>query len=500
MGTGSGIKRAGLFLICLLLLLQPSPAAAAENEPKAENLTRRCSFSFTGSTHGLERMLTDGITSAACRMLEGDVLTVRSEQDMSTLLLRLSQLSSTFLLVEGGKNGLIHRMRIVRTDVVALTVPLKAGCRWVQLLPLEEKLYICEASAFGPGAMPDDIPHPEAPLEKTDFLLIATHPDDEWVFLGGVYPIYGGERGYAGTVAYVTLPSWERGHECINGLWIGGVRTHPFFLGFPDIYQSAPKKQKDLFKREEVVLALVRLYRRIKPLVVVTQDPENGEYGHWQHKLSASAAFDAVKLAADPTYDPASEARYGVWTVRKMYQHFARGMSTLELDVDAPLSHYGGRSALEVAQAGYKAHKSQRRTPYRPGAARASRGDIRQFGLTWSTVGPDTGEDLFEHIPEAELAANWQATEPPATMAPEPTAEPTFEPAPTPNSPAAPTVNPTRAPAPTAAPSFWDGVEEKAGWMADHASLLSAVVVLLAAAAVALKQYRRAHHRRRKSE
>ena len=39
---------------------------------------------------------------------------------------------------------------------------------------------------------------------------------------------------------------------------------------------SVPESKKAAFKAEEVTLALVRLYRKIKPLVVVTQDPKNG--------------------------------------------------------------------------------------------------------------------------------------------------------------------------------------------------------------------------------
>ena len=401
MGAKDWLRRAGVVLLCLLL----APLGVRADGQEAEDLSPRCTYVFTGEAKGLEGLLKDGRTGYACRMEANDRLTIQAPSDMGTLVLRLSQLRSAFLLLEQDGRGMPLRVLPVGTDAAALTVPLAPGCRQVQLMPLGEQLRLSEALVFGPGAVPATVPHPAPALEKADFLLVATHPDDEWVFLGGVYPIYGGERGLSGTVVYVTLPNWERAHECINGLWLGGVGTHPFFLGFPDIPMNSPRSQKNRCKQEDVTLALVRLYRRIRPLVVVTQDPQNGEYGHWQHKLSAGAAFDAVQLAADPAYDPESAAEYGTWTVMKVYQHFAKGISALVLDVDTPLESYGGRTALQVANDAFKAHKTQQKTKYRPGAADRTKGDIRHFGLTWSTVGPDTGADLFEHIPPEALAA-----------------------------------------------------------------------------------------------
>lgn len=405
MSMGAWLKRAGLGLVCLLLLLPPHGAQGAD-ESAAENLTSRCTITCTRGGAGALGLLTDKGTVTSNRMEPGDRVMVTAPEAMATLLLRLSRLDSVFTLTERDAAGDLLREQTVTTDALALTVPLADGCRTLELVAQGELLRIAELTVFGPGPVPADTPHPAPALEKADFLLVSTHPDDEWVFLGGVYPLYGGERGLRGTVVYVTLPTWERAHEAVNSLWIGGVDTHPFYLGFPDIDTRSPKKLRERCKQEDVTLALVRLYRRIRPLVVVTQDPENGEYGHWQHKLSARAAFDAVALAADESYDPDSAAQYGVWTVQKLYQHFAEGMSQVELEVNVPLAHYGGKTALEVAREAFAAHKSQRRTPYRPGHKDPKKGDIVHFGLTWSTVGPDTGNDLFEHILEADLAAN----------------------------------------------------------------------------------------------
>ena len=519
MGKGAWLKRAGLLLVCFLLL-RPGVTRAEET---AEDLTGRCVFTFTGSAKKQEGLLTDGRTANSSRLEAKDRLTVRAPSDMGSLVLRLSKTESAFVLVEQDAWGLPLRVRTLRTDALALTLALKPGCRAIQLFPLADHLRIAEAAVFGPGTVPDHVPHPAPAPDKVDFLLVSTHPDDEWVFLGGVYPLYGGERGLAGAVVYMTLPSWERAHESINGLWLGGVGTHPFFLGFPDIDQSSPRRLRERCKQEDVTLALVRLYRQIRPLVVVTQDPENGEYGHWQHKLSAQAAFDAVALAADPAFDPDSAARQGTWTVQKVYQHFAQGMSQVELDVDTPLSHYGGRTALEVAKAAFQAHRTQFRTPFRPGNPQANRGDIVHFGLTYSAVGPDTGNDLFEHIPEDMLAGYVpdvsegteetppgsapEGAEPRATpkdvsegteethpgSAPE-GAEPRATPSPVPT--AKPSPAPTNTPAQPPGP--WDRAEEGARWASDRAPVLAGIVVSVLAVAVVGRQLKRAHHRKKR--
>ena len=224
MSTGAWGKRAGGLLVCLLLLLSPLPAMADSEEPVAEELTGRCTLTWTGAEPKRAYNLTDGRIGTSCRIKAGDALIVAADEDMGTLILRFYQQENAFLLLERGDEGQLLRMRALRT-AVCLTVPLQTGCRQVQLLALREELRICEAAIYGPGPLPEDVPHPTAPLEKTDFLLVATHPDDEWVFLGGVYPLYGSERGYAGTVVYVTRPTWERAQEAVNGLWIGGVRT-----------------------------------------------------------------------------------------------------------------------------------------------------------------------------------------------------------------------------------------------------------------------------------
>lgn len=502
MGVGRLWRRAGLLLCCLLLLIpgsalaQESPRPTEEPRELATDLTAVCSFLGVKAPKGWRHAMTDGRTAAARELEKGGSLTVRAPSDMGTLTLRLCQLNSAFLLLQRGQTGLPLRIRIFRTGAMALRVPLVSGCRAVTICPLGGALQLAELRIFGPGALPEGPDGLLPPADEVDFLIVSTHPDDEWVFLGGVYPLYGCERGYTGAVALVTLPSWRRADECLNGLYLGGFAHQPYLLGFPDVPQNSVKRLKDRFQAEEVTLSLVRLYRRVRPLVVVTQDV-NGEYGHWQHVLTAQAALDAVALAADPTYDPSSAERYGTWTVQKVYQHLARGMSRITLEVETPLDSYGGLTALQVAKNAFTAHKSQQQTSFRPTVRERSYEDIRFFGLTWSTVGPDTQNDMFQHVEARETVAALVQATPEPTQTPAPTNTPTPTPTETPAPTAAPSPTYTPSPAPTLAPSRWDDAENAARWAADRANLLAAAAVALLSGIVVLHRYRRSHHKRK---
>ena len=60
MRTGAWGKRAGWLFVCLLLLLSPLPAMADSEEPVAEELTGRCTLTWTGAEQKRAFALTDG--------------------------------------------------------------------------------------------------------------------------------------------------------------------------------------------------------------------------------------------------------------------------------------------------------------------------------------------------------------------------------------------------------------------------------------------------------
>ena len=225
MGKWAGWIRAGLVLACFLLLLP----GAVRAEEAAEELTGRCIFTFTGSGKKQESLLTDGRTANSSRLEAKDRLIVRAPSDMGTLVLRLSKKESAFVLVEQDALGLPLGVRTVRTTAYSLNISLPSGCRQVELFPLEDHLRIAEINVFGPGDPSDTVPHLEPAVDKADFLLVSTHPDDEWVFLGGVYPLYGGERGLVGSVVYMTFPVGSGPTKALTACGWGASAPIPSF-------------------------------------------------------------------------------------------------------------------------------------------------------------------------------------------------------------------------------------------------------------------------------
>ena len=181
-------------------------------------------------------------------------------------------------------------------------------------------------------------------------------------------------------------------------LWCMGVRHYPVIGPFPDHYVLSLEEAVASFGEEAVIQYQTELLRRFRPQVVVTHDRQ-GEYGHGAHRLSALAMEQAVLLAADPSYDPATAELYGVWDTPKLYLHMAEE-SPLVLDVDRPLAAFGGKTAFEVAWEAMMYHQSQLQYAHRPQkeSQEFPRYDCRRFGLVRSTVGEDTAGDIMENV------------------------------------------------------------------------------------------------------
>mgnify|MGYP002624304198 CR=1 FL=1 len=232
-------------------------------------------------------------------------------------------------------------------------------------------------------------------------MVIAMHPDDDVLFLGAIVPIYGAEGGRNGTIVYATLSSRPRREEAINGAWTMGLRIAPQFGPFQDISKEEPDTNASRFNSNRLIRYLVRVLRTYRPEVVFSHDL-NGEYGHWQHKRLARAVFATVPLAADESFDPESTAAYGVWRVKKLYLHLYPEQQIV-LDVDQPLSAFGGKTAVDVSKEAYLRHASQLSTKH--AVRNTGVYSLADFGLAYSIVGADTPgvNDPFEHVSKQEL-------------------------------------------------------------------------------------------------
>ena len=319
----------------------------------------------------------------------------------------------------------------------ARKVVIRAGEKGMQV-------YYCRI--YGEGTLPDPFHEWTDTPEKLDFLVISTHPDDDILYLGSVIPVYGAEQGYKGTTVYVTCAKRVRMTEAYNGCWALGLRCRPIFLDFPDIPRTSTQEEKDEFKYEDLVCALVRLYRRYRPAVTFAQD-KNGEYGHWQHKLTSKASVEAAVLAADPAYDPESVEQYGTWQVQKAFLHMYEE-NRITIDAHAKLTFFGGDDAYNVARKAFQKHETQKDIGY---AVTRDRGEFafNQFGMAFGVV--EVGEDVFDNIDEQYLSSYVPPT-PAPTEEPTATPVPTDTPAPTEAPTEEPTEEPTAQPERTPAP------------------------------------------------
>ena len=395
-----------LVLIGLLLLICFSSAWAEE----ARDITKEAKFTVPGLVSGTLRRLTDRDRQTALQT---------EKQKQPTLTAALSGDPCAAVYIEFGNN------------IMPFTVQGKADGQWTDLASWDQPyaqaylefaasaelrlvfdtggskkaLYIRELYLFTAGER-GDTPHLwEPPCEKADLLVLAGHPDDELLWLGGLIPYYAGERGLRVEVCYLTCGNSCRRVELLNGLWHCGVRNYPDIGSFQDIKgYNAAKLYPKWGGVDAVDRYVVRLLRRYQPEVAVTHSLD-GEYGHAAHVVCGRSMNRAAALAADPDYDPESAALYGVWTGKKVYLH--KGDSpTLYMDWRQPCEAFGGKSSFEVAEEAYRLHASQPQPKNgRPSLYYVTPENDENssfvYTLAWSAVGEDEiGGDMFEHVYE----------------------------------------------------------------------------------------------------
>ena len=86
----------------------------------------------------------------------------------------------------------------------------------------------------------------------------------------------------------------------------------------------------------------------------------------------------------------------GTWDTPKCYIHLWKE-NVIDMDWRQPLEAFGGKTAFEVAEEGFRRHVSQQVTDYH--VEDWGPWDNSLFGLFRSTVGPDEAKnDFFENL------------------------------------------------------------------------------------------------------
>jgi len=196
-------------------------------------------------------------------------------------------------------------------------------------------------------------------------LYVGAHPDDEVFFAGGTLARYAeegarisiicatrGERGATADLCSIEELPKVREAELIAAMQVLGV-TDVHFLPYQD--QKLSTAPPNEMRRH-----LVRLIREIKPLIVITFDPE-GANQHTDHMAISRFTSDAAPAAADhrwyPELGPAHQIQRLLWQPPTI-------LFQLPEDVDLP-SQPGIDFLLDVGQwtekkaAAIRAHRTQ---------------------------------------------------------------------------------------------------------------------------------------------
>ncbi len=258
---------------------------------------------------------------------------------------------------------------------------------------------IAELSVYAVGTAPYFAPQwKDFPANgRVDLLTIASHPDDEALYLGVPAVTYAAQGKTTATVfmTYGSPSTSLRRFEAQECAWALGNTYYPAMANFKDVKTSTKDAMARVWGLDKTVAFLVEQIRKFKPSVIVTHDIM-GEYWHGAHQLTEYATSLAFRYAGDPKKYPESAMRYGTWNAGKLYVHLYKTNALNTMSLTAPLSRFGGRTALQTIGDAYARHKSQL-----PGRVLPISGayDMRKFGLLATNVGLDkTRSNMFENI------------------------------------------------------------------------------------------------------
>ncbi len=194
-----------------------------------------------------------------------------------------------------------------------------------------------------------------ADLMKVNLLFVGAHPDDDSTTTATLAR-YALDEG--ATTGVVTATRGEGGGNAIGrelGAALGIVReteermalaalgvNHVSYLNEVDwAFTTSASATEQYWGYEEPLGNLVRLYRVMRPDVVITMNPSAGS-GHGQHQYVAKLATEAFFLAGDPTAFPEqiSEEFLEPWQPKKLYYALAYGGAGLGSGVEIQTNEF----------------------------------------------------------------------------------------------------------------------------------------------------------------
>lgn len=279
------------------------------------------------------------------------------------------------------------------------------------------RMKINDLFVFSEGDLPEWVQQWEPTPDKADLLVVTAHTGDEVTAFGGALPTYAGENKMNVIVACMTYSNTTRRSELLNSLWALGVRTYPVIGEYYDAYTNSLEKAYSKWRKQDVRDEMTELIRRYQPDVILTH-AVNGEKGHGAHRLCADVLQYVVPRVSQKTFHPESVEKYGTWEVKKLYLHLYEE-NQIQLNWDAPLAAFGGKTGLEVAKEAVKLHVTQENDNLE--VSTEGRTDCTRFGLAYTTVGQDiAGDSFFENVRDASGARITPVPTPVPTPTPQP--------------------------------------------------------------------------------
>ncbi|NMD38039.1 MAG: hypothetical protein GYA87_05085 [Christensenellaceae bacterium] len=347
------MKKTFIIILLFLLLIILIPNAIA-NELEAKNIIKECKFSSSGGRN--YGMLSDNRFRFhfSTNKAKNSFLEITAKEDIHSLYIMWQDLPGEWLLQENvngewfdieayGKKGFLHEF---------VEVPAKKHIRILNNSGKAKALSIFEMEIYGEGELPKTVQIWEEAPNKCDILVLVAHPDDEYIFMGGLIPSYL-DKGKSVMVSYLTHGVPLRRFELLNGLWHCSLKNYPVIGNFADVFRKNAKGTYATWGKEKSQNFVANIIRQHRPEVVVTHDI-NGEYGHGAHKAAADIAINAVKIAEDNNF----VSEFSPWQTKKLYLHLGEN-NTIKLDWEEPLNSYDGKTALQVAAEAYQFHESQ---------------------------------------------------------------------------------------------------------------------------------------------
>ncbi len=399
------MTRRALLPLCLLLgcLLTFGTSAA-----DAEDMTERISITAVGIE---TELLTDDSINKAAKG-ENVTLTLQSETPMGGIWL---------LYHNAPENGMLDGETPIGTNGFWSEFVALRGAQHAELT--FSAVSICELYVYSEGELPQNVQRWEVGDTETDLMLFSTHSDDDQLFFAGLLPYYAARGDCNLRVCLFVSHDGDprRIQEMLAGLWHCGITVYPIILGYPDVYSESlalAKQQMEArgYPYASIVEAMRDILNEYRPLVAVLHDFA-GEYGHGQHQLYAAAVAEAVSTASAEDFIP-----------EKIYVHLY-GQNKIVLPIDEPLEALGDKSAFAVSAEAFRYHKSQHWMWFYDWFYGES-GEITRaaeikwycpayYGLYYTRVGADSGNDMLENIlpyaarrqaaqAAAEAEAAWQ--------------------------------------------------------------------------------------------